>query len=121
MAHGDIAHVDLPSDDLGRAKSFYEGMFGWRIAGMEAFPDYEMFQTGQGGGIGGGIGLRGETAPQQLRIYVEVDSLDEAIARVQQLGGSIVVEKTEVPGMGWYAAINDTEGSEIGLWQNPPE
>ena len=54
-------------------------------------------------------------------MYVEVGSLDDALARVRELGGTIVVEKTEVPGMGAYVAINDTEGSEIGLWENLSE
>lgn len=119
MAHGDIVHIDLPSDDIARAKSFYEGVFGWQISGMEEFPDFELFRTGQEN-VGGGIGLRGTTAPDKPRVYIEVDSLDDALAKVQELGGSIVVDKTEVPGMGWYAAVADTEGSEIGLWQNPP-
>ena len=70
--------------------------------------------------MGGGIGLRGETAPQQTRVYVDVSSIDEVVAKVADLGGSIAVEKTEVPGMGWYAAIFDSEGSEIGVWENLP-
>ena len=120
MAHGDIVHIDLPSDDLDRAKAFYEGVFGWQIGSVEGFPDFEMFQTGQET-VGGGIGLRGKTAPDKPRVYVEVDSIDDALARVSQHGGGIVVPKTDVPGMGWYAAVTDSEGSEIGLWQNPPD
>lgn len=120
MAHGHITHIDIPADDLERAKRFYAGLFGWQIAGTPEFPDYEMFQSGPQG-VGGGIGLRGETAPQKPRVYVTVDSLDDALARVEGLGGSIVVEKTEVPGMGWYAAVHDSEGSEIGLWEGLPD
>ena len=119
MAHGQITHIDIPSDDLSRAKRFYSELFGWDIAQRPDFPDYELFQSGPGE-MGGGIGLRGETAPNQPRVYVDVESLDAALAKVEELGGSIVVEKTEVPGMGWYAAVNDSEGSEIGLWESLP-
>lgn len=119
MAQGHITHIELPSDDLDRAKSFYEGLFGWEIGSMPEFPNYGLFRTGQED-IGGAIGLRGETAPTKPRIYFTVDSIDETLAKVEGLGGSVVVEKTEVPGMGWYAAINDSEGSEIGLWESPP-
>jgi len=119
MAHGEIAHIDLPSDDLGRAKTFYAELFGWQIQGMPDFPNYEMFQSGPGE-LGGGIGLRGETAPNAPRIYVTVESIETTLAKVGALGGSVVVEKTEVPGMGWYAAINDSEGSEIGIWESVP-
>ena len=119
MSEGQITHIDLPSDDLPRAVAFYKALFGWQAANMPEFPGYEVFTTGQDG-VGVGIGLRGETAPGQPRIYLTVDSIDEALAKLPELGGSVVVEKTEVPGMGWYAAIKDTEGSEIGIWENPP-
>ncbi len=119
VAHGEITHIELPSDDLERAKSFYQALFGWAIGSMPEFPNYGLFRTGQDG-VGGAIGLRGETAPTKPRIYFTVDSIEAALAKVESLGGSIVVEKTDVPGMGWYAAINDSEGSEIGLWEAPP-
>ncbi len=116
MAHGEITHLELPSDDPGRAKAFYEGLFGWEIKSPPDHPTYQMFRSGPGD-MGGTIGLRGETAPLEPRIYITVDSLDEALAKVDGLGGSIVVGRTEVPGVGWYAAINDSEGNEIGLWE----
>ena len=119
MAHGHIAHMEIPSDDLERAKSFYGGVFGWAIGPVEGFPDYEMVDTGQEA-IGGALGLRDKTAPGSMRIYISVDSIDVALGKVADLGGAVIVEKTEVPGMGHYAAVKDTEGNEIGLWQDPP-
>jgi predicted enzyme related to lactoylglutathione lyase len=118
MAHGQIAHIEFPSDDLDRARSFYAGVFGWKLVAPPGFDDYETFESREG--PGGGLGLRGKTAPEAVRVYVSVDSLDAALAKVTELGGRIAVEKTEVPGMGWYAAVIDTEGSEIGLWEDPP-
>jgi predicted enzyme related to lactoylglutathione lyase len=119
MAHGEFTHVDIPSDDVAGARSFYEGLFGWKFQAMDSLADFEMVQPGPSG-MRGGLGIRGKTAPQRPRIYVNVDSIDEAIAKLPELGGSVVVEKTEVPGMGWYAAINDSEGSEIGIWESAP-
>ncbi len=119
MAHGEITHLELPSDDPERAKAFYEGMFGWPIKSPPGHPTYQMFHAGPGD-MGGTIGLRGKNAPGKPRIYVTVDSVAEALAKVESLGGSIVIGKTEVPGMGWYAAINDSEGSEIGIWEALP-
>ena len=82
-------------------------------------PDYALFQSGPGES-GGAIGKRGVSAPERLRIYVEVESLDATVARVLELGGSVAVEITDVPGQGRYAAVVDTEGNEIGLWETPP-
>jgi predicted enzyme related to lactoylglutathione lyase len=119
MPHGQLTHIDFPSDDLARAKRFYAELFGWDIGQRPDFPDYELFTSGPGD-VGGGIGLRGESAPDVLRIYVTVDSIDDALAKVERLGGSVKVEKTDVPGMGSYAAVIDSEGSEIGLWEDLP-
>jgi predicted enzyme related to lactoylglutathione lyase len=119
MTHGEIRHIELPSDEPERARAFYEGMFGWAIQSPPEHPTYQMFRSGPGD-MGGTIGLRGETAPKQQRIYITVDSVDEALAKVEGLGGSVVVGKTQVRGMGWYAAITDSEGSEIGLWEAAP-
>jgi predicted enzyme related to lactoylglutathione lyase len=114
-----MTHFEIPADDLPRAKAFYAGLFGWEIGPVPGFADYEMFQD-RPGESGGAIGLRGQSAPERLRIYVEVDSLDTAVARVDELGGSVVVEITEVPGQGRFAAIVDPEGNEIGLWESLP-
>ena len=119
MANGEITHVELPSDDLERAQSFYAELFGWEMQHLPEMPDYAMFQSGPGGS-GGAIGLRGRTAPERMRIYVEVDSLDATVARSLELGGGVAVEITDVPGMGRFAAVIDTEGNEIGLWEALP-
>ena len=46
-----------------------------------------------------------------------VDSIDGAVAKATELGGEVVTPRTEVPGMGWYGVVRDSEGGEIGLWE----
>ena len=119
MAHGDFTHIEIPADDPARAQAFYAGLLGWTFQEVPGFDGYHMFTTPVGDqGVGGAIGKRGEMAPEKLRTYVSVDSIDEALPRVSQLGGSIVEAKREVPGMGWYAVLNDSEGNEIALWES---
>jgi predicted enzyme related to lactoylglutathione lyase len=121
MAHGEITHVELPSDDVDRAEAFYEGLFGWDVKGSAEHPDYRMFRSGPGD-MSGTIGRRGVTAPAGgPRLYVTVDSVEDALAKVADLGGNVVVARTGLPGgAGWYAAIEDSEGNEIGLWEAVP-
>ncbi len=118
MAHGQFTHVDIPADDPGRAQRFYEGLFGWSFSSMPEFPDYYLFQTSGGEqATGGGIGKRGVTAPEQVRNYVDVESINALLPKVQALGGTVVQPKAEVPGQGWYVVLNDTEGNEFALWE----
>jgi predicted enzyme related to lactoylglutathione lyase len=122
MEHGDFTHIEIPADDPGRATHFYGELFGWKFADeIPGFEGYHMFSTPVGDkGMAGAIGKRGEMAPEKVRAYVHVDSIDDTLARVTRLGGSTLEPKAEVPGMGWYAVFTDTEGNELALWENPP-
>ncbi len=115
MPHGDITHVDIPADDIERAKSFYGGVFGWQIAEVPGFEGYPMWQA-PNKISGGGIAKRTDTL-SATRSYVEVDSIDDAIAKAQELGGRLVLEKTPISETSWYAALEDTEGNQIGLYE----
>lgn len=121
MPHGDFTHIEIPADDLERAKRFYGELFGWSFQTAPGFEGYEMFTPPSGGEqLGGAIGQRGSMAPEQVRDYIEVSSIDETLPRVTELGGTVVEAKSEVPEMGWYAVITDSEGSQFGLWERMP-
>lgn len=118
MGHGDFTHFEIPADDTDRAQRFYAGLFGWEVNAAPGFEGYYLFTTPAGrDAMGGAIGKRGESAPEALRTYVDVASVDDALAKVRELGGTVVEEKAEVPGQGWYAVFKDTEGNELAVWQ----
>jgi predicted enzyme related to lactoylglutathione lyase len=50
-----------------------------------------------------------------------VAALDDQLAKVLSLGGSIALPKQPIPGVGWLAYAKDTEGNVFGLMQNDPE
>lgn len=118
MQHGDLTHFEIPADEPDRAKSFYGGLFGWSFQEVPGYEGYHLFTTPVGEqGMGGAIGKRGESAPDRLRTYVNVDSIDATLPKVPELGGTVIADKAEVPGQGWFAVIQDTEGNEIALWE----
>jgi uncharacterized protein len=111
---GGIVHFEIPAEDIARAKNFWGTLFGYQFQSMDGPTEYHMFQTGEN--EGGGI------YPQQqgeigLITYFNVDDIDKAREQVQELGGS-AEEKEPVPGMGWYARAQDTEGNAFSLWQS---
>jgi predicted enzyme related to lactoylglutathione lyase len=55
-----------------------------------------------------------------LRVYFDVDDINEGAAQVREIGGE-AGEGMPVPGMGWFAQCKDTEGNEFGLWQTDPD
>ena len=119
MAHGQITHIEFPADDVGRARRFYEGLFGWQFREMEGFDNYLLFNTGSAE-AGGAIGQRGDSTGERLLVYVEVDAIDDLLPRVPELSGQVTKERTEIPGQGWYAIVVDPEGNELGLYELRP-
>ena len=122
MQNGDFTHIELPADDPGRAKTFYEGLFGWTFPPeIPGFEGYFVFTTPVGEeGFGGAIGKRGEMAPDKVRAYVHVTSVDDALSKVAELGGTVTQPRMEVPGQGWFGVFTDTEGNELAVWEPLP-
>lgn len=115
MAHGDITHIDIPVGDMERATAFYSDLFGWQIAEMEGFEGYPMWQA-PNKISGGGLAPRGEGFTQP-RSYVEVDSIDDVLAKVKEHGGTVTMEKGPISETSWWAAFTDPDGNAIGLFE----
>ena len=115
MPHGDITHIDIPVSDLKAAQTFYSGLFGWNIAEAPGFEGYPMWQA-PNKISGGGLAPRDESFTQP-RSYVEVDSIDETLAKVTESGGTVVMEKSPISETSWYAFFNDPDGNTIGLYE----
>lgn len=117
MPKGTITHIEFPADDLARARRFYEAVAGWEFGPMEGYPDYLLFRSGEEG-HGGGLGTRGKSVGRTLRVYITVDRLEDAIAAAEANGGKVTSPPQDVPDQGRFAAVEDPEGTEIGLWEN---
>ncbi|MFD6177205.1 MULTISPECIES: VOC family protein [unclassified Isoptericola] len=115
MAHGDITHIDIPVTDKERAKGFYGGLFGWQIQAPPGFEDYPMWRA-PNQISGGGLAPR-DDGFDQPRSYVEVDSIDDTLAKVTELGGTVLMAKSEISPTSWWAVLQDPDGNRIGLYE----
>ena len=115
MAHGDITHIDIPVSDLKRASSFYSELFGWQIAELPGFEGYPMWQA-PNKISGGGLAPRSDGFTQP-RSYVEVDSIDEVLAKAVDAGGTVVMEKQPISETSWWAIFQDPDGNHVGLYE----
>ncbi|MBM6547087.1 VOC family protein [Janibacter sp. YIM B02568] len=119
MPHGDITHIDIPVSDIAAAQDFYSGLFGWQISAPPGFEDYPMWQA-PNKISGGGLAPR-EDGFTQPRSYVEVDSIDETLAKVTESGGSVVMERSPISETSWWAIFADPDGNHIGLYEGTTE
>jgi predicted enzyme related to lactoylglutathione lyase len=121
---GKVVHFEIPFDDGERARRFYSDAFGWEI---QEIPDlhYAIVRTGPAGAdgfpaepgyIGGGM-LKRESPADRPVITVDVDDIEAALKRIEELGGMTVLGRQDVGDMGWAAYFKDVEGNLMGLWQ----
>jgi len=114
-----VVHLEIPAEDVERAKAFYTTLFGWQFSNPPGFEDYWQFETGESGkDLAGGMMKRQDPNQVGLVNYVNVGSVDEFVAKVQELGGQVIFPKMAVPGMGWFAHCMDTEGNVFAMWED---
>ena len=113
-------HFEIPVDDPDRAEQFYSSVFGWSFQRYPGAPQYYgMATTGEAEpGIDGALFQRTEGSVTTLTM--SVDSIEKAIDSIVGAGGKVLQDKTAIPGMGWFANCEDTEGNKIGLFTNDP-
>jgi predicted enzyme related to lactoylglutathione lyase len=113
-------HFELSFEDSERAQTFYGKVFGWTFQkwGDDSMP-YYLTTTGPDGepGINGGLMLRQGGMPAGTTNTMGVESVDKAIETIKSAGGTIILEKMAVPGMGWVAYAVDTEGNQFGVFE----
>ena len=124
-----IVHFEIPADDPERAAKFYRELFGWKIDRWENSNGIEYWMvetvpTNEQGmpvrqGVNGGMMPRMYPS-QQPTNYISVASVDDAVAKAERLGAKVMMGKTPVPGMGWFAQLTDPEGNVIAVWETDP-
>jgi predicted enzyme related to lactoylglutathione lyase len=125
MSHG-VVHFEIPADDPEALVSFYRSLFGWQIDKFPGEMEYWMVRTvptddkgmpTEPGGINGGMMRR--MAPDQRPLnYVNVESVADYVAKAKSLGATILMDKTPIPGMGWFAQLVDPQGNFFAMFQD---
>jgi hypothetical protein len=112
-----IVWFEIPADDVGRAKSFYSKLFGWKMNEFPGPHEYWHIDTGGADASPDGGLMKRQEGQAGITNYVAVPSINRAIAKVGKLGGTICVGKKPIPGMGYFAICQDTEGNTFALWE----
>lgn len=119
-----VVHFEVAAGDTERARKFYGDVFDWKFVEMSGeYGNYIMVHTAptgkdgmvkRPGAINGGMMKKDPTAKYTI-ITVAVDNLDETLEKVKKSGGKVISEKMDIPKVGFYARIEDTEGNVVSL------
>jgi uncharacterized protein len=113
---GAVGWNELHTRDVDGANAFYSAVFGWTA---QPFGDtnYTIFQLGDHA-VGGAQPMSDDApqdAPAFWLTYFEVDDCDAAVAKAQELGGSVAWPAMDMEGVGRFAGLGDAHGIQFAV------
>jgi uncharacterized protein len=116
---GSLAFTEFASAEPAATRRFLEKVFGWTFRSVKMpMGEYLAYET-PGAGRGGIRPLRADENAHSIA-YVRVEDLDAALVRVQRAGGTIVLPRVDVPGMGSFFWFRVPGGPLLACWQDLP-
>lgn len=112
--NGAVVHWQLLSRDPERAAAFYQALFGWTVSAENGL-GYRTIETGAPGGIDGGVWPSPPDGPESVQLYVEVADIAAALARIETLGGKVLIPAQRLPDGDAMALALDPLGRAFGL------
>lgn len=117
---GTFCWFECGSKDASKSKAFYTGLFGWTAADMPMPGDtgtYTLLRAGEAdvAGLYELTGPQFDGVPSHWLSYVAVEDVDETARKVGALGGKVVAEPMDVPGVGRMAVVQDNTGAVIAI------
>jgi len=112
-----ICWLDIPCEDMVRAKKFYTDAFGWTY--KEWKDDYVLFDTNcKEHSIRGGLAKENNKANRinYPVIYFFAEDINAQLAKVKSFGGEILKNETAIGNGGYQGTFKDTEGNLMALY-----
>ncbi len=123
-----VVHFEMPYEDNHRLAQFYQQAFGWKISPLgEEMGHYVLAYTAETdennrvkspGVINGGFFPKNQDRPSQhTSVVIAVENIGEAMKKIEASGGKVLGEPMDMPGVGKFVSIQDTEGNQVGILQ----
>jgi uncharacterized protein len=117
-----VGWFEIYVNDMNRAKSFYEGVFGKKLEKLDSSAPglTEMWvfpgKPDDAGATGALVKMDGgPSGSGGTLVYFVCDDCAVEAARVPKHGGTVTKEKFSIGPYGNIALVNDSEGNMIGL------
>ncbi len=107
---------ELASPDPDGSGGFYGELFGWTVDAMEGMPMQYLVVKNRDRRTNGGIRAAAPEEPPYWLAYFGIGDLDGALAKVAELGGSTLMEPTDIGDGNRIAAVQDPQGAVFALY-----
>jgi predicted enzyme related to lactoylglutathione lyase len=127
-----VVHFEMPAVNRDRMIDFYSNVFGWSAQKLgPEMGNYTIVKTSETddkgfpknpGIINGGL-FEKTKDNQYPSVVIAVDDIREAMSDVEKAGGKVLGgsykagEPDDIPGVGLYCSILDSEGNRVGMLQ----
>jgi predicted enzyme related to lactoylglutathione lyase len=117
---GLIVWYDLFSTDEAATDAFYTELFGWEFDAESAQENGYRMISNDLEPFGGSLPV---AAPMQSAwmTYIQVTGLGGLTERAEDLGATVLMEKTEVAEVGHWVFLSDPTGAPFYLFEQSPE
>jgi predicted enzyme related to lactoylglutathione lyase len=113
---GEPCWVQLSTDDVDTAISFYGELFGWSAGeASEEFGGYRMFLRGQEPIAG--LVPTADGVASTWSVFLQTPDLARTLERGTASGGRVVIEPMQIADLGSMAELVDPAGAAVGAWQ----
>jgi predicted enzyme related to lactoylglutathione lyase len=110
-----VVHAEIRSSNPDATRAFFGELFGGTYPTEGAYPGYTFVDTGVPDALYTAISpLQGDG--DLVTFFVGVDDIGSSIESATRLGGRVVQEPVDVPGVR-FALIADPQGHVVGLAQ----
>jgi len=117
MSHP-VVWFEVMGSDGAKLRTFYQSLFRWKIDANNPM-NYGMVEAVAGRGIAGGIGQLGDAPQPGVTFYVATPDVEKSLVRACELGGGVLMPRTEMPGGPTLGMFADPAGNPIGLVEEP--
>lgn len=114
-----FGHIEIPTTDLKKAKKFFGQVFSWTFQDVPDM-EYVLFRT-ESQPHGGFYRLKKMPKKGQVNVYVEVEDIDSKLKEIKKARGKVLMKKSPVGSMGWFAQFSTPDGCILYLWESAPK
>jgi hypothetical protein len=106
---------ELATADVAKSKAFYSEVFGWEWGGSDEYAEIMV----AGRTVGGVTPRRADMpaeVPDNWLVYFGSGDVDAGSKKAAELGGTVIVPATEIPGTGKFTVLMDPQGAAFALF-----
>lgn len=110
---------ELLTTDMKAAEAFYTKVVGWTVMPFRQDPmAYDMWARAGDVPVGGVMSIPpGMDFPPHWEMYVGVPKLEDAVAKIERLGGRALSEVIDVPDIGRMRTMKDPQGAVFAIYE----